>query len=89
MTVCMHTQLLSIRPADYGHVIQMSNVMYDCVVQVVCGGGERKTISDDEDIYSDQQKLPRRIASKVQVSWLSIIIYTHLAQYYPYGYGAH
>ena len=89
MTVCMHTQLLSIRPADYGHVIQMSNIMYDCVVQVVCGGGERKTISDDEDIYSDQQKLPRRIASKVQVSWLSIYYVYTSTSILPYGYGAH
>ena len=38
-------------------------------LQVVGVGGERKTISDDEDIYSDQQKLPRRVANKVQVSF--------------------
>lgn len=45
-----------------------------CAVQVVSGGGERKTISDDEDIYSDQQKLPRRVANKVQVSFLSKLL---------------
>ena len=52
----------------------------------MCGGGERKTISDDEDIYSDQQKLPRRIASKVQVSWLSIYYVYTSTSILPYGY---
>ena len=50
-------------------VVTVADLLMLWCLQVVCGGGERMTISDDEDIYSDQQKLPRRVANKVQVSF--------------------
>ena len=36
--------------------------------QICCEGGVRKTISDDQEIYSSHQKLPKKLFTKVQVS---------------------
>ena len=63
-----------VHPAGWFERVQASVTIVFLASQVVSDSGGRKTISDDQDIYSAKQKLPKRVLSKVQVSvaWMQL-----------------
>ena len=56
---------------------------YNYIIQVSCDGGEKKTVSDDQDIYSAKQKLPKGVLKKIKVSCLvRITVYSSSSDNY-------